>query len=599
MTATDLDTTTEIAASVGRAGRRRHRPRPLWLVVPGVAFLAVFLLYPAVQLLSLGFQDANSGEWSLAAFRRIFGVSVYLRVLSTTFAIAAETTAFSLLLAYPLAYWLNRLSGRRQRLVTLLVLLPFWTGALVKNFAWLVLLGRTGIAATVMAWLGLPPTDLLFSRATVLFGMTHTMLPLAVVTMLPVMSRIDPRLMPTAATLGASSAEAFWRVFFHLSVPGVAAAGLLVFIGSLGFFITPSLLGGPQDTMLGQVVILQINQMQNWPFASALAGLLIVSALVACFAFDQMFGLSAVTGSARPTRRGRGFARRVGLALLGALADGSRIGTELVGRLTGGHRFRWLLPLYAWTIVALLVLPIAALLPMAFTSGKFLSFPPPGFGLAWIRDYFASPVWMAATLRSFLVGLVTALVTLLMTVPAALGLSQTTSRFKTAVFLLFLAPMVVPSIVVAIALFYLFAHISLVATDLGIVIGHTVMAMPVAFIIMMTVLKSYDWQLNLAAGTLGANRFQVFMRVTAPLLKGALSAAFIFAFLNSFEELTIAMFVGGGLKSTLPKQMWDDVTLQVSPTLAAASVFVVLVVFALFILAEFVRPRPAARARDQ
>jgi len=597
MTAAGLRRTAEIAAPAG-TGRLRLHARPLWLVLPGVAFLAVFLLYPAVQLLSLGFQDAG-GDWSLAAFRRIFGVSVYLRVLSTTFAIAAETTALTLLLAYPLAYWLNGLSGRRQRLVTLLVLLPFWTGALVKNFAWLVLLGRNGIAATVMARLGLPPTDLLFGRATVLFGMTHTMLPLAVVAMLPVMSRIDPRLMPAASTLGASSAEAFWRVFFHLSMPGVAAAGLLVFIGSLGFFITPSLLGGPQDTMLGQVVIIQINQMQNWPFGSALAGLLVVTALIACFAFDQVFGLSAVTGSAKPARRARGLSRRAGLVLLGALADGSRFGTEVAGRLTGGHRFRWLLPLYAWAIIILLVLPIAALLPMAFTSGKFLSFPPPGFGLAWVRDYFASPVWMAATLRSFLVGLVTALVTLLMTVPAALGLARSTSRFKTAIFLLFLAPMVVPSIVVAIALFYLFAHISLVATDLGIVIGHTVMAIPVAFVIMVTVLKNYDWQLNLAAGTLGANRFQVFLRVTAPLLKGALSAAFIFAFLNSFEELTIAMFVGGGLKSTLPKQMWDDVTLQVSPTLAAASVFVVLVVFGLFILAELVRPRSAVRTLDQ
>jgi putative spermidine/putrescine transport system permease protein len=597
MTAAEIDDSVGAKAGDAGTGRARWRLRPVWLVLPGVAFLAIFLLYPAAQLLSLGFEDANA-EWSLAAFRRIFGVSVYLRVLSTTFAIAAQTTALCLLLGYPLAYWLNTLQGRRQRLMTLLVLLPFWTGALVKNFAWLVLLGRNGIAATIMAWVGLPPTDLLFGRATVLFGMTHTMLPLAVVTMLPVMGRIDRRLVLAAGTLGASRAEAFWRVFFHLSVPGVASSGLLVFISSLGFFITPSLLGGTQDTMLGQIVIIQINQLQNWPFASALAGLLVASALVACLVFDRIFGLSAVTGAAKPTRRGRGVVRQAGLLLLGLVADASRAAGDMIGRLTGGHRFQWLLPLYAGLLVALLVLPIAALFPMAFTSGKFLSFPPPGFGLAWITEYFASPVWMAATLRSFLVGLVTASITLLITVPAALGLAQTTSRFKSAIFLLFLAPMVVPSIVVAIALFYLFAHISLVATDLGIVIGHTVMAIPVAFVILVTVLKNYDWQLNLAAGTLGANRFQVFTRVTAPLLKGALLTAFIFAFLNSFEELTIALFVGGGLKSTLPKQMWDDITLQVSPTLAAASVFVVIVVFALFILAELARPRPVVPAAD-
>jgi putative spermidine/putrescine transport system permease protein len=157
--------------------------------------------------------------------------------------------------------------------------------------------------------------------------------------------------------------------------------------------------------------------------------------------------------------------------------------------------------------------------------------------------------------------------------------------------MLFLAPIVIPSIVMAVGLFYLFAAIGLVATDLGITIGHTVTGIPLAFVILLAVLRSHDWRLNQAAATLGANRPRVFLRITMPLIKGGLFAAFIFAFLNSFEELTVAIFIGGGLKTTLPRQMWDDILLQVNPTLAAASLVVLTVVTLLFLTAEYLRPR--------
>ncbi len=486
------------------AARRPIRIRPLWLALPGLTFLLVFLIYPSAQLLSLSLTDAEGG-WSISAFQRIFRVGVYLRVLSTTFSIALQTTVLCLLLGYPVAYWLSRLSGRQQRLATLLVLLPFWTSALVKNFAWLVLLGRTGALASLMAWFGLPPIDFLFGRGAVVFGMTHTMLPLAIISMLPTMNRIDARLPLAAGTLGAAGIRAFWRIFFQLSMPGVAAAALLVFIGGLGFFITPALLGGAQDTMLAQIIINQINQLQNWQFGAAISALLVGSALLTCLLFDQVFGLSAVTGG-ETRRRSKGGGRRAGMWLLGLAADGFSALAEWLAALFNGHRFGWLLPFYAISVITLLILPIIALIPMGFTSGKFLSFPPPGYGLGWFRDYFNSPVWMAATLRSYAVGFLTAALTLIITLPAAFGLVKSRSRTRSLVFLLFLTPMVVPSIVVAIALFYLFAHMSLVATDAGIVIGHTVMAIPVAFVILITTLKNYDWQFDHAAATLGANR---------------------------------------------------------------------------------------------
>jgi ABC-type spermidine/putrescine transport system permease subunit I len=568
------------------------RPGALWLTLPGLLYLLVFLLLPCIWLLSLSVEDADTGAFTLAAYARAFGVGVYTRVLTTTFVIALETTLLCLLLGYPVAYWLTRQPKRRQRLLALFVLFPFWTSALVKNFVWLVLLGRMGAVVTFLKFLGMAqPPELLFNRGAVVFGMTHTMLPLAIITMLPVMNQIDPRLPLAAATMGASRVQAFWRVFFQLSVPGVAAAGLLVFIGSLGFFITPALLGGPRETMLGQIVIQQILGQQNWQFAGALATMLVASALITCMAYDRLFGLSSMSGGSAGQGSSERLFRRLALALLAFVATLFDAVADGAAWLMRGRRFGWLLPLYAVTLIAVLLLPIIAFVPMAFTSSNFLSFPPPGYSLRWFAEYCGSAVWVTATIRSFGIGLASGCLTLLISAPAAYGVARSPSRLSSAVFILFLAPIVVPSIVTAVALFYLFAQMGLVATNMGITIGHTVSGIPLAFVILLATLRGYDWRLNQAAATLGADRGRTLTRITVPLLKGGLFAAFIFGFLHSFEELTVALFIGGGLKTTLPRQMWDDISLQVSPTLAAASVVILLIVTSLFLIAEYLRPQ--------
>ncbi len=542
---------------------------------------------PCIRLLTLSFQDGDTGAFSTEAYERLFHVGLYARVLGATFSVAAQVAALCLLLGYPIAYWLARQPPRRQRALSLLVLLPFFTSALVKTFVWLVLLGHNGPVVSLLRLAGIDAPELLFGRNTVVFGMAHSMLPLAVVSMLPVMNQIDRSLPSAAATMGASGPQAFWRVFFQLSLPGVASAGLLVFIGSLGFFITPALLGGPRDTLLGQLIIQQIMTLQNWQVAGALASLLIVCTLLTCLVYSRLFGLSSMAGSASTQRARHRVLRRLGMAVLAGLAELC----DVIPRVIGPGRLRWLLPAYAWIAVMALLLPLLAFIPVAFTSATFLSFPPLCFSLRWFAEYMNSPLWISATLRSFGIGLVSACLTLLIATPAAFGVARSTGRLAGVVFMLFLTPMVVPSIVIAVALFYLFAQVGLVATNTGIIIGHTVTGIPLAFVIILATLRGYDWRLNQAAATLGADRMRALWRVTLPMVKGGLFAAFIFAFLNSFEELTVALFIGGGLKTTLPRQMWDDITLQVSPTLAAASVIVLAVVTTLFLLGESFRSK--------
>jgi putative spermidine/putrescine transport system permease protein len=250
---------------------------------------------------------------------------------------------------------------------------------------------------------------------------------------------------------------------------------------------------------------------------------------------------------------------------------------------------RWVLPSVAWAILVFLSLPTLAIIPMAFTSGRFLRFPPPGYSLQWMQVYLTSPVWTAATLRSFAIALVVGVLASVIAGLAAYAVAIRGSRWGRLIFALFLAPMVIPSIVTALGLFYLLAGLSLVATDTGLIIGQTVLAMPLVFVTLLALFRNYDWRLDQAAATLGAGRVRALWFVTMPLLKGGLLAGFLLAFIASFEELTIAIFIGGGLVTTLPKQLWDDMLQQVNPTAAAASVAVLAIVSVVFFVAQSLR----------
>jgi len=584
---------TEFATSPANKQRARKtwRLHPLWLTAPGLLFLAVFLAWPTLKLMLLSFQDSD-GHFSLDVWSQMFGAGIYVKVTLNTFVIALQTTLACLLIAYPVAYWLAQLSENTRRRLMWLILLPFWTSALLKNFAWMVLLSRRGILSEMLMGLGADqPLNVLYTRGVVVFAMVHSMLPLAIITMLPTMTSIDSRLMPASHTLGASRAQAFWRIFFPLSMPGLIASCLLIFIGSLGFFITPALLGSPQDSVIGQLLITQVQQLLNWRLAGAIAMLLLVVTLLVCIGYDKLFGMSSIAGGEGHASSPR--IRAVGYALVAVMARISDILASLLS-LFGKPRLGWLLTLFSVLVIAVLILPVVSFLPMAFSSSSFLQFPPPGFSLRWMETYLESPIWTGATARSFGIALVTGVLAVIIATTAAFGLARHQGKSGSVVVMTFLLPMIVPNIVTAVALFYLFATLGLVGSNLGIILGHTVMAIPVVFIIILTTFKNYDWRLDQAAGTLGASRLRVIWDVTLPLIKGSMVAAFIFGFLNSFEELTVALFVGGGVKQTLPKQMWDDVLLSVTPTLAAASVIILTIVTLLFIVAE--RSRRKAEA---
>ncbi len=558
--------------------------------LPSIVFLLCFFGVPVYEILQTGAYNAD-GNLSLAQFHRISGDIVYAKVLWTTFKISLLTALFAVGLGFPVAYFLSQISDRRRGKWMIWLLIPFWTSYLVKTFAWILVLSKTGVLASIAMGLGLvdDPQALAPSLSGVMIGMVHAMLPLAVMNMLPIMRGVNAQLLQAAETLGANRTVAFFSVFLPLAAPGMAAAGLLVFITSLGFFILPALLGTPQETMIAQLVISAINELFNLPFAAALSTVLLVCAIAVFILYDKLVGLSSLSGESRSVARNKnlpgmnGFLIVVGRALGRAHAALGPISASVRG-----------LKIYTLVLIVLLSLPILVVLPIAFTDSPFLAFPPKGFSLRWFESFMFSPVWQSALLRSFGVAVVTAFAATALGLGAALSLTRLPAAWTKPMFAVFLAPLIVPRIVIAVGLFYLFARLGLVGTNLGLVIGHTVLAIPYVVVTMVAALKRFDWRLDDAGRILGASAFARLRTIQLPMMIGSVVAALQIAFIISFDELTIAIFVSGGLTNTLPKQMWDDMTLQVNPTLAAVSLVMVVVIAVLVLIPTFFkRAEPA------
>ena len=260
----------------------------IWPIYPAVLFLLLLFVYPTALLVGLSVADVD-GKISVDHYARLFEGELYTKVLLITLKVAAWTTAFAIIAGYPVAYLLANVKSSLRNTLIIWVLLPFWTSFLVRTFAWLVLLGRKGAINDLLIALGIIdyPIKIIYNFTGVMIGMVHALMPLCVLTMLAVMENIDTNLSKAAGTLGARRGQAFWRIYFPLSLPGVAAGGLLIFVTSLGFFITPALLGSARETMIVQLIMFQIDSMLNWGFAGAISMLLLVTVLVIFFLYDR------------------------------------------------------------------------------------------------------------------------------------------------------------------------------------------------------------------------------------------------------------------------------------------------------------------------
>jgi putative spermidine/putrescine transport system permease protein len=267
-----------------------------WLIMPAFLLLVVFYLAPILQVLAISVTEPEPG---LGNYERLFTSGAVQRVIVTTLRICLITTVLALLLGYAIAYAITLASPRARGWWILAVLVPLWISVLVRAFAWVTLLRRQGLVNNTLMEAGIisEPLPLVWNEFGIVVGMVHYMVPFAVLPMLASMREIDPRLLAAARGLGASRGAVFRRVFLPLSLPGVIAAGVLVFIFSLGFYITPAILGGGKTLMVAEWIGLQILDLIRWGLGTMMATMLVVAILVTLAVFSRIVDLRRIFGA--------------------------------------------------------------------------------------------------------------------------------------------------------------------------------------------------------------------------------------------------------------------------------------------------------------
>ena len=275
---------------------RRARSLGRWLVSgPPMLYLIVFFVVPSLIMVLASFRtpgefgglaplyEEGHLDLNLESYARFFEESIYALIFVKSVIYALATTFFSLVLAYPLAALIAKSSKRYRDLLLLAVILPFWSNFLIRIYAWMIILGPNAALAravnAVLGSFGHEPVPLLFSSFAVLVCLVYVSLPFMVLPLYANLEKHDPALLEAAQDLGANAWQRFWRITFPLSLPGVYAGGELVFIPALGIFAIPDILGGPEDSLIGNVIKQQFLETRDWPFGSVLSIVLTVAAL--------------------------------------------------------------------------------------------------------------------------------------------------------------------------------------------------------------------------------------------------------------------------------------------------------------------------------
>ena len=252
---------------------------------------------------------------------------------------------------------------------------------------------------------------------------------------------------------------------------------------------------------------------------------------------------------------------------------------------------RLILYVFCAMVLVYLVFPVLVVIPLSFSSAQYLTFPPPGFSLQWYRNFFTRSDWVSAAILSFWVGSVVMILATILGTLASIGLVRGRFPGRGVVNTFIVSPLIVPAIIVAIGIYFFYAQLGLVGRPIALITAHTALAVPFVVVNVTATLYGFDERLEYAAMNLGANRLRTFWHVTLPIIRPGVLAGALFAFITSWDELIVAIFISGTGAVTLPRKMWDSIRFQIDPTIAAVSTLLIIITGSLFFSAEMLRRR--------
>jgi putative spermidine/putrescine transport system permease protein len=547
----------------------RAAPAPL-LLAPALLLLIAFLLLPLIVAAGT---SLHFPMFDPRAYAELAGGS-FRTIVYETMRDSALVALACLLLGLPAAYVYVRMDPRYLPAIMLAILVPYFTSTLIRSYAWIAILGNQGLVNRALLRLGFvdAPLNLAYTWFGMIVAMAQVQLPLFIIPVLAVMRRVDPRLVRAAKTLGADAVTAFFTVYLPLIAPGLIAAVVMVFMTTLGFYVTPALLGPPSTIFLSQSIEMRINGLADQPGAAAQSiVLLALTLLLAALFFRQLRAAFVPTEQdARPAAR----RRRRRFAIGGVLGPVAAAIAPL----------RWIgFGAVALITTLLLVGPLLVLFPLSFSDARYLSFPPASYSWRWYQAYLSDPDWIAATWLSLRLGIGGALIATAFGGLAAFGIVALSRSRRTLSLLTCAVPMVVSPMVLGASMFYVAARFGWVGSSAILIACYAVLSLPYPVLVISAALSRFDWQLPKAAATLGAAPSVAFATVVLPILLPAAASGFIFSFFLGFDDVNVALFLADPYTQPLPLVMLNNIRDEINPRTSAVAVvfFVAAVVLSL------------------
>lgn len=550
-------------------GQALALPVTLWLLVAFAAPMGV------VVLLSLHEFPSPFGPVfqppSLAQYTLILSDPFYLSVIAETVGIGLVVTAISAILAYPLAFWLARMPNRWRALAFAVILIPLLTNVVVRSLGIILLLAPRGLMNSVLGLFGIPPFEtMLFSHGAVIVALAQVFMPFMVLALYDSLQNTSPRIHEAAESLGASPAMRFLTVDLPLSLPGLRAGIIVVFLMASTSYVSATLLGGRQVWTIGMLVLREAITNLNGAMASALA--LVMTAVCLIFIVVTTLVMHRLTGWRRGTP---GTPVTLPAPVVRAL--------DLIGP--------WVSRVLLAASVGLLLLPLVLVCVQSFndvplaTAAGFR-----GFTLHWYRQVLIEGNYTSAFRISVQLALVSISIAIALALPAAFALARYPFRGRGVLAAFWVLPLTLPGVAIAVGMLKLLQVYVMVPAFLGLTAIHVVVILPFVITLLTTSVLSLDRAQEEAAASLGAGPVRCFALVTLPALAPGLFAAGIVGFLMSFGEVTVTSFLATARMTTLPVRIYSEATFALEPTAHAISaLLIVATTIALAVLGRFVR----------
>lgn len=508
---------------------------------------------------------------SLAQFKLVLGDGFYLGVILETVLLGLGVTVLSALLAYPLAFWLTRIPGKWRALAFGVILIPLLTNIVVRSLGIMLLLSPDGLINVVLDFFGLPQArGMLFTHGAVAIGLAQVFMPFMVLALYDTMQSISPRVHEAAESLGASPVTRFLTIDLPLSLPGLRAGVIMVFLMSSTAYVSATLLGGAKVWTVGMLVLQEAISNLNAPMASALALTMTIVGL--------SFAAICTLAISRLMPWNRGLPSQP-IALPRWLTLLSEIVGPLISRLLlAASLSLLLLPLVLVCIQSFNDVPLA-------TAAGF-----EGFTLKWYKAVLFGGNYTSAFMVSLKLAVVSTLVAVLLALPAAFALARHPFPGRNSLLVFWLLPLSLPHIAIGVGMLKLLQIYFVIPPFLGLMAIHVIVILPFVITLLTASVLQLDRAQEEAANSLGANSLRTLVLIILPGLAPGFFAAGIVGFLMSFGEVTVTSFLTTARMTTLPVRIYSEATFALEPTAHAISaILIVLTIATLALVGKLVR----------